>query len=271
MLVLFVVLEAMAVGYYARSTPYTEARLLARSNRVVGGLHKVSASVRRYFSLGRENRLLTEHAAALQEKLSMYEEANQTARLENYISELGVSKYHYLAASVVANSINRKQNYLTLDRGYDDGVVERMAVLSSDGSMVGYVVDCSARYAVAMSVLNTSFRASGKIEGTDYFGSIYWDGADAHTVVLDELSKYADPRPGQKVVTTGFSQYFPPDVPIGVVESVELNPTRTVYRVRVRLLAAMSALSNVMLVENRDAEDIRELQESEKIEQHTRP
>lgn len=52
-----------------------------------------------------------------------------------------------------------------------------MAVLSSDGAMAGYVVDCTERYAVAMSVLNTSFRASGKLAGSDYFGSIYWDGA----------------------------------------------------------------------------------------------
>ena len=103
-----------------------------------------------------------------------------------------------------------------------------MALLASDGSMAGYVVDCTERYSVAMSVLNTSFRASGWLVGADYFGSIYWDGADPHTVVLDELSKYADPQPGQEVVTTGFSQYFPADVLIGWVEKrrAERNPHR---------------------------------------------
>ena len=116
---------------------------------------------------------------------------------------------------------------------------------------------------VAMSVLNTSFRASGKLVGSDYFGSIYWDGADPHTVVLDELSKYADPQPGQEVVTTGFSQYFPADVLIGWVESAELNETRTAFKVRVRLAAEMSRLTDVILVENRDLTEIRDLLKSQ--------
>ena len=145
-----------------------------------------------------------------------------------------------------------------------------MALLSPAGAMVGYVVDCSDRYAVAMSVLNTSFRASGRLAGSDYFGSIYWDGVDPHVVVLGELSKYADPQPGDEVVTTGFSQYFPEDVLIGEVESAELNETRTAYTVRVRLAAEMSRLTDVVLVGNRDLYEIRELQQSEQIEQHTR-
>ena len=37
--VLFVVLEALAVSYYAHSTHYTQARLLARSNQLAGGVH----------------------------------------------------------------------------------------------------------------------------------------------------------------------------------------------------------------------------------------
>ena len=37
-MVLFVVLEAIAVSYYAHSTYYTQARLLARSNQGEGGV-----------------------------------------------------------------------------------------------------------------------------------------------------------------------------------------------------------------------------------------
>ena len=51
-----------------------------------------------------------------------------------------------------------------------------MGVLSPEGAMVGYVAASSDRHAVAVSILNTSFNASGKLAGDDYFGSIYWDG-----------------------------------------------------------------------------------------------
>lgn len=268
--VLFAVLEVAAIGYYAHSSYYTQARLLARSNQVIGGVHGLFAGVRHYFTLGRENRALLGRVAQLEERLAQFEEAETKARLDSYMQEIGESKYHFVPASVTANTINRTQNLITLDRGRRDGVMEEMAVLSPDGAMAGYVVDCTEGYAVAMSVLNTSFRASGKLADADYYGSIYWDGVDQHVVILGELSKYADPQPGQEVVTTGFSQYFPADVLIGWVESASLNETRTSYTVRVRLAAEMSRLGEVVLVGNRDLYEIRSLQRSEQIEQHTR-
>ena len=57
---------------------------------------------------------------------------------------------------------------------------------------------------------------------------------------------------------------------IGTVEEFELNETRTAYTVRVRLAAEMSRLNEVVLVGNRDFYEIRNLQQSEQIEQHTR-
>lgn len=268
--VLFVVLEALAVSYYAHSTNYTQARLLARSTRLVGGVHGFFAGIGHYFSLGRENRLLLDRVTRLEERLAQYEEAATAARLDSYMQDIGESKYRFAVASVVSNSTNRLQNLLTLNRGLRDSIQTEMAVLSPDGAMVGYVVACTDRYSVALSVLNTSFRASGKLADSDYSGSICWDGLDPHVVVLDELSKYADPKPGDEVVTTGFSQYFPPDVLIGWVESASLNETRTAYTVRVRLAAEMSRLNEVVLVGNRDFYEIRNLQQSEQIEQHTR-
>ena len=72
--VLFVALEVAAISYYAHSTHYTQARLLARSNQVAGGVHGFFAGIRRYFSLGHENRLLLGRVAQLEEWLAQYED-----------------------------------------------------------------------------------------------------------------------------------------------------------------------------------------------------
>lgn len=268
--VLFVVLEALAVSYYAHATCYTQARLLARSNQVAGGVHGLLAGIRRYFLLGEENRALLAYTAQLKERLARYEEAEAIAGFDSVLTRIGESKYRVMNASVISNTLNRAQNLIVLNRGTRDGVVADMAVLSADGAMAGYVVDCTERYAVALSVLNTSFRASGKLAGSDYFGSIYWDGVDPEVVMLGELSKYAEPQPGQEVVSTGFSQYFPDGVKIGVVEEASLNETRTAYTARVRLAARIARLTDVLLVENRDLYEIRDLENSEKVKQHTR-
>lgn len=131
---LFVALEAVAVGYYARSTCYTQARLLARSNAAAGAVHGFSAGVRRYFSLGTENKALLERVAYLEERLAQYDEAANIARLRKYMTEIGGSKYRVMTATVISNSINRTQNFITINRGYGDGVVPDMAVLTPGGA-----------------------------------------------------------------------------------------------------------------------------------------
>ena len=204
--VLFVVFEAIAIGYYAHSSNYTQAKLLTRSPQVVGGVNGIFADIRSYFTLGRENERLLERVAVLEEELAFYRRSAADSVRTDLLHDMGEKPYELTVARVISNSINKNRNFIVLDRGERDGVEKGMGVRSPEGAMVGYVAASSDRHAVAVSILNTSFNASGKLAGDDYFGSIYWDGGDQHTVVLDELSKYADPQHGQEVVTTGFSQ-----------------------------------------------------------------
>lgn len=264
---LFVVIEAVAFRCYAHSSAYTEARLLARSNEVAGSVHGFFAGVKHYFELGRENRLLTARVAELQTLLSEYRSAETEARLDGYMDCNAHTQYELTTAAVVSNSINKQRNFIVLNRGLRDGVAPDMAVLSPDGAMVGYVVECSERYAVAISILNTSFRASGKIAGSDYFGSILWDGSDPYRVTMAELSKYAEPQVGDEVVSTGFSQYFPAEIPIGTIERVVLNEARTAYTVDVRLAVDVSGLGDVILVRNNDLHEVETLRASDKVKE----
>lgn len=262
---LFVAIEAAALHCYARSTAYAQARILIRSNHVVGGVRGLFADVERYFGLGSENRRLAERIAELETELARYRRAERAERLEERLACDTSARYALAAASVVSNSINKLRNFIVLDRGLVDGVTPDMGVLSADGAMAGRVVECSEHYSVAVSLLNVAFRSSGRLAGTDYSGSISWDGSDPYHVTMTELSKYADPRPGDRVVSTGFSLYFPPDVPIGTVERAELNEARTAYTVRVRLDADLSALGDVMLVRNIDLPEVRALMRGEGV------
>lgn len=247
MTILFVVFEIAAVSFYARSTCYTQARILARANVALGGIAGAISGVGSYFSLARENAVLTRRVAELEQERALYRAtiADSTA-----IREAAELQFEYIPARVVSNSINRSRNFITMNKGLRDGVTGDMAVLSSSGAVVGYVLECSERYSVAVSILNTSFRTSGKIEGDSYLGSIEWRGGNPHEVVMHELSKYADIEVGARVVSTGFSHYFPADMPIGRIVSFSLNDKNTAYDAVVRLEADMSKLYNVVLVKN---------------------
>ncbi len=260
---LFIVIEAIALNYYAHSSYYTQAKILSHANRVTGGVQSAIFGVRHYFTLRHENELLSERVADLEMELAVYREQVAAAGIDSlqpHIDEL--SQYRYTTARIVSNSIARDRNYITLNRGITHGVTENMAVISPDGVMVGYVIGCSERYSVVMPLLNIDFRTSGKIAGDDHFGSISWGGGSPYKMEMTELSKYADIEVGDEVVSSGLSHYFPEGVKIGYVESYSLNDTQTAYDVVIRLAADVTKISNVIVIENLDYGEVSHLEDS---------
>lgn len=258
---LFIVIEAVAIGYYARSSQFTQARILTQSNRLVGSIHGLFRNTRHFFSLPAANRELLERVVSLENELSLYREQAIYAALDTLESPLA-GPYQYTSARVVANSINKQENFITLNKGLDYDISPEMAVVTPTGEMVGYIASCSDRYSVAVSILNTSFRASGEVVGDGHYGAIHWDGFDAGYVSMSDLSKYAQIERGDTIVSTNISNYFPAGIRIGTVESFELNETRTAYNVRVRLAADMTALHDVILIKNQDLNELHLLNAS---------
>ena len=251
---LFLMIEIGAFTYFSKSSPYTQAKMINLSNRLTGNIHTAISGVTRYFSLREENIALNAEIVRLRRSLTAV-----TAQVAAKGAPYDSLEYTYTTARVVNNSINHSKNFITLDKGFSDGVVPDMAVLSG-GAIVGYVKDCNEKFAVAVSVLNTKFHASGKLAGTDYAGALLWDGLRYDEMVLTEISKYAPINIGDTILTTAFSSIFPPDALVGEVTDFELV-NGTYYQARIRLFAEMGGLNNVVLVKYEDLEEKREIEE----------
>ena len=250
---LFIILEAGAIGYYASSTSYTRATLLASSNKVTAGIHGIFSSIGDYFTLGRENRMLMERLAETETLLSALSTARDTATIP-----VAEPAYYYSTATVISNSIARQDNFFVINKGTRDGVEENMAILSADGSVAGYVRKCSDKFAVCMSALNRDFRIGGQLKGSEYFGSVYWDGTDAREMTMEDSPTYADVSVGDTLLSA-YSSRVPPDTFIGTVSSVKESEDGTYYILRIRLGARMNALGNVLLVKYTDYEELETL------------
>ncbi|MBQ5720044.1 MAG: rod shape-determining protein MreC [Alistipes sp.] len=265
---LFLLIEAVALNFYANSSHYTEAKILSRANTVAGWMQNTVFNVKHYFTLRSENEMLAQRVAELENTLTRYrerEEQTQTDTMSMWQMDstlmVGLAERRYTTARVVGNTIHHDRNYLTLNRGHQDGVVAEMAVVTPDGCMVGYVMECSDNYSVVMSILNTGFHTSGKIRGDEHFGSITWNGHSPHRVQMTELTKYSEFEIGDEVVASGLSHYFPEGVRIGYVESRTENENHTSLDVELRLAADMTRLSNVVLIENNNIVEITSLEE----------
>ena len=250
---LFITIEALALRYFAHSSSYNQAKIINTSNFLVGDIYAGISGIKHFFSLGKENRLLTEEVALLREQLQFFQQ-----HADSLPADMASLSYVYATARVVNNSITRTENFITIDKGIRHGVKTGMALVS-DGAIVGYILNCSDKFAVAISILNTRFKGSGLIKDQDYFGSIFWDGLRSDEVVLSEIPKYAPLEIGDTIVTTEHSSYFPPDLKIGTIQSFELI-NGTYYDARVKLFANMAGLRNVVLVDYTDREEKMELE-----------
>ena len=165
----------------------------------------------------------------------------------------------YVAAKVVSNSLNKQQNYLVVNKGLDDNVRIGMSVLSPEGYAVGYITNCSQKFSIATSILSTSLKISSRLTTDRSMCLAYWRGGDATEFQVTDISKYAKFEKGETVEAMDFSEYFPSGTIIGTVESIEMNDDQTMYNCTLRLAADFSRIDNVILVDNRDIDQVRVL------------
>lgn len=247
---IFIVLQIMAINHYTNSTAYTRARMISATNSVAGGIYKQFAKVDDYLYLRTENNALVDEIAKLNNEIAAYRSifADSLQNIPQFDGEAG--DYVVMGASVINNTLTRPQNFLTIDKGRRDGVEPEMAIITPDGNIVGYVMECGERNSVAISVLNTEFRTSGRIKGKDYLGSIVWNGRSADHVTLSEIQRYAELTVGDTIVTD-YSSRFPKDIMIGTVEDFEMTEAGY-FNVKVKLAAHFNALRKVLLVKYYD-------------------
>lgn len=249
--IIFIVLEIVAIRSYAYSTPYTQSQLLSVSHSVTRFVQSLFNDIGGYMSLRRENIILTERLAELENRLDALEDGAVATDVAPNIFQ----QYEFMAARVVSNSVNRAENYITLNKGIADGVRINMAVVTPDGYAVGTIVNCSDNFSIARSMLNTSLRVGARLAKDGSIGTVGWNGGDSQVVDFNEVTKYAKVEVGDVVTASGFSHYFPSDIVIGTIESVVLPERATTYNCRVRLSADMSRLYNVLLIKNNSADE----------------
>ena len=129
-LLLFIALEAVAINYYAGSTSYARAKILTTTNSVFGGVYKVTSAIGGYFRLRSENDALAARLQELENLVQQYRADAPETVPESFTGTGEAVEYVYKAARVIENSIARPMNYIILNRGSRDGVMDNMAVVT---------------------------------------------------------------------------------------------------------------------------------------------
>src|SRR5690606_35107359 len=172
----FLFLEIACVWMVIQNNHYQSARFFNSSSSMVAGLNRISQDVREYFLLRNINNTLALENAELRTQLERYKQLGQDTTGNTYDSAR-VNRFEFISAKVVNNSVDRATNYLTINKGSEDGVKPGMAVISPLGA-VGKIRAVSRHYSVVTSILHNDYRISVVLPRTGLFGSVNWDARD---------------------------------------------------------------------------------------------
>ena len=246
-LILFLILEAVALVMISSSFNYHQTALYGVARTVSGYVSSRTEKARMYLRLRHVNEMLINENLALRRELESLRRTPGQGFTTVADSASGIS-YSYMTARVVNNSVSRQKNFMTLDRGSRHGVTTGMGVLSPDG-VAGVVVGVSPNFSVAMSLLNTDFRLSARIARNDYFGSLAWDGTNHRYAQLSEIPHHVTVNEGDTIVTSGYSSIFPPGMMIGTLTGDQKRGGDFIT-LKVALAADFKRLTTVYLIGN---------------------
>lgn len=158
--------------------------------------------------------------------------------------------YTFVDGDIVYNSINRKDNYFTINRGKRDGVMPKMGVMAPEG-IAGIVINTTDSYSLVQSVLSVNkIKINASLKKSGYFGTLTWRGEDSRLMHLSDVPKYVSIKVGDTVITDGKSAIFPQGVMIGKVAGYEVDNKTGFWDIAVELSEKMGNLNKIFVVKN---------------------
>ena len=255
----FLLLEVISLVLLFTFNSWQSNVWLTTAGTVNGTINQAGHNITSYFHLRSENRDLAEQNALLQQRLFAYEQMADSVTRAALLPADASLLYGVIPATVVQSSVSLKDNYLTLDKGSDDGIRPDMGVTGPDG-IVGVVFKCSAHYSLVIPILNSRSHISGHaLDGGEY-GYIAWPGSDPRMAMLRDLPRYADISEGDTIVTSGHSTFFPAGLTIGSVQRITPSADNLSIDIDVELATHFARLQHVFVIANNDYDERTALQ-----------
>jgi rod shape-determining protein MreC len=245
-----------------KSSDYRQWAINSASKEITGPVLKLQTKYTDWFYLQTENeQLLKQNKNLLTLVFNHIRSENTTETIHHGDSLL----FTYHLAKVVESTINKQNNYITLDKGYNDGIRTDMGVISSEG-MVGIIKTVSPNFSVAMLVINSQFKITVGIKNSDVFGVLTWDGDNICYAQINDLAHIENVMVGDTVLTR-HSLIFPPNYPVGIVSSISPKTEGGFFVLKIRLLVPFNRLSNVYIIEQNYSEELNNLMERANIDE----
>ena len=262
---IFIALEVAAVAMLTKSAPLQNIWINRASHRVMASLWGSGETLRNHFSMEKQNAILSEENARLNNILKYYEGQEDLLHEIDASSIIKAKGFTYTPATIVKVSRNTAHNYIILNKGSEDGIRPHSGIITPQG-VVGIVDAVGRHHSYGLTLMNTNISVSSRVGDTGIVGPLVWDGQDSNGAYLKDIPLHYTVSPGDTIFTSGFSIIFPPDIPVGIAGTSKIADGST-QQVNVTLFQDFSSLRYVTVAENLDRAEIFALEEQKKEEE----
>ena len=260
----FLALQVFSIYLIVQYSKYHHALFSSTSNEITGWINAKYNKVEYYFRLKQTNDSLVSANEKLLNKMKADYRLPDTS-VSTALEALTLDsmerfrKYSYLAAKVVANSVNAQNNFIVLARGETQQVREGMGIIAPNSGVVGIVTSVNKDYSLVMSLLHKDSHISGKLLNGGETGTLSWDGKTPNIISLTGIPRSAKVARGDTIISSGFSTSFPRGMLIGFVEEVIAEKSTNNFMIRLRSAANFYNLEFVYAIDNKEADEINNL------------
>jgi rod shape-determining protein MreC len=244
---LFILFFGVSVILVVFNNTFHRANTLNSSSLIIGSIYEKVDYFKGYLNLNETNLALARENAALRAllKSSTYDDNVITNIARDSTQQ---PQYSYIPARIINNSVNQKNNYITVNRGSRHGIKKGMGVISSKG-IVGIILNVSENFSTIQSLLHSDTKISASLAKSQAFGSLVWgtQSYDPQKALLRDIPNHVKVDDKEQVITSGFS-LFPPGIVIGTVLETGLSSGSSFLDISVLLNNDFSTLRHVYIV-----------------------
>ncbi|MFT6880440.1 MAG: rod shape-determining protein MreC [Arcticibacterium sp.] len=254
---LFLLLELISFALIRKNNLKWDVTMFNSTNVVTAKTMAATQGAKEYLNLKEENANLANENKAILARLSVLEDGKARPDAFFKTDSLLANRFEFKVARVINSTTALANNYITIDKGSNDGLSSGMAVIGPRG-VVGQVMSCSAHFSRVYSVLHRNFRISSEVVNVDLrkeaqyaLGISLWDGVSSRKINLGTIDKFKPISVSDTVITSYQNLVFPPGILIGIISKVETPANTAFHQIDVELATDFGGLTYVYVVDNK--------------------
>jgi len=252
-LLLFILIEGFSVFLLLQNNSYQANTVIKFSTQYTSFIRNYIVIFSDYLDLKETNNYLIKENAKLHSLLK-----NETSFVDSTL--IRNKLYHYYPAKIINNSVSKRNNFITLNKGRQHGIKEGMGVVTNQG-VIGIVYSVSQQYAIAISLLHRESAIGIQLKKNNHNGILKWEGFDPKSSSINNFPNHIPIVIGDTITTNSHSTIFPEGVPIGTIKNIQKNADDGFFDVSVSLFEDFNQLNYVYIIHSDEATEQLKLEQ----------